>query len=503
MLKPAFAGGSHLSHVTRSSTRGQASSLGANWIGALLVGVACASSPLDTPTVQSGGGADYPSPASDWRGSAGEILSGAIQIPTVNPPGGEALLAEWLAEILEDEDGVETRVIQLEDGSDGRAALWARVRGRGLARPIVLLSHLDTVPAVAAEWTVDPFAGVVGGGFVVGRGALDAKGVTVSHLLTLVALARRARPPARDVILLATPDEEAGGLHGAARVARDRRDLLDDAEYLLTEGGGILPGGAGLPDVWGVAFTEKTPCWMDVIARGLPGHGSIGRADAAPARLVAALARMQSLDADVRVVPEVARMFQALAPLAPLADRDHYQDLRSALSLRPEFRKRFLADPGRAALVRNTALVTTLEAGDIVNVVPAEAHATIDARLLPGDSCADFAARTRQVLGPGVELEVRLAFDAAASPVDTPLMAAIARVALRHEPRGVAIPRVIAGFTDAHWFRELGITSYGFVPRRLRPQETRGVHGPNERISLDNLVLAVDTMLEILDELDR
>ena len=487
--------------ATRSSARRRAASPGTSWIGALLL-VACASSPLSSPTVQPGG-ADYPSPVSGWRGSAADLLSGAIQIRTVNPPGDEALLAEWLSAILEDEDGVETRVVRLEDPDGARAALWARVRGRGRARPIVLLSHLDTVPAVAEEWTVDPFAGVVGGGFVVGRGALDAKGVTVSHLLTLVALARRPDPPARDVILLATPDEEAGGLHGAARVARDRPDLLDDAEYLLTEGGGIIPGGAGQPDVWGVAFTEKTPCWMDVIARGLPGHGSIGRTDAAPARLVAALGRMESLEPEVRVVPAVARMFRALAPLAPLADRDHYLELRGALVIRPDFRERFLSDPGRAALVRNTAVVTTLEAGDIVNVVPAEARATIDARLLPGDSCADFAARTRKVLGPGVELDVRLAFDAAASPVDTPLMAAIARVAERHEPRGVAIPRVIAGFTDAHWFRELGIASYGFVPRRLRPQETRGVHGPNERISLDNLTLAVETMLEILDELDR
>ena len=473
------------------------------WISVAVLGLACASSPLEAPAVRPGGGAEYPTPVPDWRGSAAQILSGAVQIRTVNPPGDEALLAEWLAGILDDQDGVETRVVRLEDPQGPRAALWARVQGRGQGRPVVLLSHLDTVPAVAEEWTVDPFAGVVGGGFVVGRGALDAKGVTVTHLLTLVGLARRARPPARDVILLATPDEEAGGLHGAALVARDRPELLGDAEYLLTEGGGIMPAGSGQPDIWGVAFTEKTPCWMEVVARGLPGHGSVGRVDAAPARLVEALGRLKSQEAEVRVVPAVARMFEALAPLAPLEDRTRYAELRGALALRPEFRERFLADPGRAALVRNTAVITTLDAGDIVNVVPAEARATIDARLLPGDSCADFAARTRAALGPEVELKVRLAFDAAESPVDTPLMDAISRVARRHEPRGVAVPRVITGFTDAHWFRELGITSYGFVPRRLRPQETRGVHGPNERISLDNLTLGVETLLEILDELDR
>ena len=135
-------------------------------------------------------------------------------------------------------------------------------------------------------------------------------------------------------------------------------------------------------------------------------------------------------------------------------------------------------------------------------MVPGSAHATIDARLLPGGSCIDFAERARATLGADVEVRIRLAFDAAESDTDTPLMEAIARVAARSEPRGVALPRVIAGFTDAHWFRELGITSYGFVPRRLRPIETRGVHGPNERISLDNLTLGVETLLEILRELD-
>jgi acetylornithine deacetylase/succinyl-diaminopimelate desuccinylase-like protein len=242
---------------------------------------------------------------------------------------------------------------------------------------------------------------------------------------------------------------------------------------------------------------------MDVVARGLPGHGSVDRPGAAPDRLILALARLSATTNEVRVVPAVAHMFRALAPLAPLSDRDHYLNLRGALALRPEFRERFLADPGRAALVRNTAVVTTLHAGRIVNVVPAEARATIDARLLPGDSCADFAARTRAALGSDVELQVRLAFDAAESPTESALLTAISKVASRHEPRGFATPRVIAGFTDAHWFRELGIASYGFVPRRLRAQETRGVHGPNERISLDNLTLAVETLLEILDELDR
>ncbi len=464
--------------------------------------LACAGTPQIAPAVQPGSDGEYPSPIADWRGSAAEILAGAIRLKTVNPPGDEALLAKWLSRVLEQEDGIESRVVSLEGANSRRAALWARVPGNGSKPPLVLLSHLDTVPADADAWTVDPFAGIVGGGFVVGRGALDAKGVTIVHLLTLVALARRDAPLDRDIILLATPDEEAGGLHGAARVARDRLDLLGGAEYLLTEGGGIQPSVAGQPDLWGVAFTEKTPCWLDVTARGLPGHGSTGGQHAAPARLAEALARLAHLDAPIQVVPSVALMFEALAPLAAEDVRSHFAQLRGALALHPEFRERFLSDPGRAALVRNTAVVTTLRAGESVNMVPASAHASIDARLLPGESCIAFTEQVRRTVGAEVEVEIRLAFDAAESPIDTALMGAIKRVAARQEPPGVALPRVIAGFTDAHWFRGLGITSYGFVPRRLRPIETRGIHGPNERISLDNLTLGVETLVEILEELD-
>jgi acetylornithine deacetylase/succinyl-diaminopimelate desuccinylase-like protein len=465
-------------------------------VATVAVGVSCAG-PGGPPR-----DLDYPAPAEDLAGAAAGLLSRAIQFDTTNPPGDERPLAEWLAEVLERE-GVESRVVPLPDASSRRAAVWARVRGSGRERPVVLLSHLDVVPAEADEWTVDPFAGVVGGGYVVGRGALDAKGVTVSHLLTLVRLLQRGAPLARDVILLATPDEETGGREGAALVARDHPELLDGAEYLLTEGGGILPGTGDEPDVWGVAFTEKTPCWVELRARGLPGHGSTATAEAATPRLLRALRAIEGLEGGVKVVPEVAEMFAAMARFAPAADRRHYLELRGALALNPAFRERFLADAGRAALVRNTAMVTMLSGSDRINVMPSEARAGIDVRLLPGESCPAFVERVRRAIhDPGVEVDVALSFEAAASPTRSPLLDAIARVAERSDPPGVMIPRVIAGFTDAHWFRELGIDSYGFVPRRLRPVESRGIHGPNERIAVDTLVDSVELMIAILEELE-
>ena len=476
------------------------------------------------------------------RAEAARLLAGAIRLPTPNPPGDEAKLATWLAQTLAQVPGVEARVIALGEPGGPRAALWARVRGRerGARRPLLLLSHLDVAPAVAADWAVDPWAGVTGGGYVVGRGALDAKGVTVVHMLTLVALARRAEPPARDIILLATPDEEAGGSLGARLLTRDRIELLGGAEFLLTEGGAIQPalsntrgvGGVGTgvsgssgdggdagggdgadigkagagdaAEIWSVSFTEKTPCWVEVLARGAAGHSSLAARQNASARLVRALSRVQALTFPTRVTPAVQAMFRALAPHAPPPERAHYRNLRAALSTDAVFRARFLADPGRAALVRDTAAVTVLAGSPRVNMQAARAHAHIDARLLPGARarCSAFVARLAdQIADPQVTLRVLLEYEASASPLDSALLRAIERVAARARPRGVVVPRVNAGSGDAHWFREIGIHSYGFVPRRLRPEETRGVHGPNERIAVDNLVLGVTTLLDIVDEL--
>jgi acetylornithine deacetylase/succinyl-diaminopimelate desuccinylase-like protein len=443
-------------------------------------------------------------PIDDLPTAAAEILSRAIRLDTTNPPGNERPLAELFVDVLKSQ-GIESKLVETPEGvsSQGRAAAWGRVPGNGRARPIILLSHLDTVPADAAEWAVEPLAGVVGGGYVVGRGALDAKGVGVAHLMTLVELSRREKPLDRDVIFLATPDEETGGRDGAGWLVAQRKDLLRDAQYLLTEGGGILAGnGDGVP-VWGVSVAEKSPCWLRVTARGTPGHSSAPSADAAVPRLIAALDRVRTMQTEVRVTPEVQRMFEALAPYAADEDREGYAHLSLGLAVDPRFRSRFLSSRGRAALVRNTVTITVLEGAPRTNVAPAEAYAHLDARILPGQRCDVFANGIRAVISdPGVEVEPILAFPSRSSPADTPLFDAIRQAAAEVDPGAVVAPRVIAGFTDAHYFRNLGIVAYGFVPRWLPASESRGVHGPNERISIQNLDRGVKTLVKILEQLD-
>jgi len=465
---------------------------------ALLLGGACAGQPGDERTP------GPPSPRSAGERAA-DVLANAIGVVTVNPPGDEKPLAEYFVRLLRDA-GIEAASIETPPGDSarGRAAAWGRLRGAGRRSPIVLLSHLDVVSADAEAWTTDPFAGNRVDGYVVGRGAVDAKGVAAIHLLTLTELARRGVTLDRDVVFLSTPDEETGGEQGARYLLRERPDLLKGAAYLLTEGGRILVRDEDQRQVWGVAVTEKSPCWLRIVSRGTPGHGSVPPRDAAVPRLIAALERVQRLETPVRVVPEVADMFAYLVPLAPAEDRAGFADLAAAIEMDLAFRSRFLSNRQHAALVRNTLTTTVLEGSSGTNVVPPVATAHLDARLLPGESCAIFTNQIRGILAdPGIEVEPLLDFRSRSSSPDTPLFRAIERVAAASDPRAVTIPRVIAGFTDAHYFREVGITAYGFVPRAHRVDEPRGVHGPDERISIENLDRGVETLIAILEELDR
>ncbi len=433
-----------------------------------------------------------------------EFLAELIRIPTVDPPGDELRLAERVVEQL---TGAGIEALVIETPGAGRAAAWARLPGNGRARPLILLSHLDVVPADPAEWQRDPFAGEIADGFVHGRGALDAKGVTAVHLFAMLELATRELPLDRDIILLATPGEETGGLEGAGYITRERIDLLADAEYLLTEGGSIRPGWRGTlddgaPPMWGITVTEKSPCWLELSTRGTPGHASAPRRDAAVPRLIAALDRVRRVESPIRVLPEVDAMFLALAATAPPDDRAGYVSLANALGEEADFRRRFLANPANAALVRNTLAITTLEGGSKTNVVPAVARAGIDARLLPGERCEDFARGLQDVIAdPQVRIETLLAFPSDSSPSDTDLFRAIERVARREDPEAQVVPRMIAGFTDAHWFRALGIVSYGFVPRWIDSDDASGVHGVDERISIENLDRGVTTTVAIIESL--
>src|SRR2546422_9310673 len=209
----------------------------------------------------------------DWQGLGAEaaaLLSQYIRINTTNPPGNELSAARWFATVLR-RDGVESQIFE---PAPGKANLYARLKGDGSARPLILLNHMDVVLASPEFWRVDPFAGAIREGYVWGRGALDMKGEGIVELLSMIALKRAGVRLRRDIIFLATADEEIGAGVGAGWIAERHPELVREAEFLLNEGGTIRADEAGHVEYVGVGTTEKSPFWLELTARGTAGHGS-------------------------------------------------------------------------------------------------------------------------------------------------------------------------------------------------------------------------------------
>jgi acetylornithine deacetylase/succinyl-diaminopimelate desuccinylase-like protein len=434
----------------------------------------------------------------DWddvAGQAASLLSRYIQIDTTNPPGNETTAARFLARVLE----AEGLRVEVDGAEPTRGNVYTRRPGTGDGSAVVLLHHMDVVPAEEAEWTVPPFAGARRGGFLYGRGSLDCKGTGIAQLMALLLLHRRGETLAHDVVFLGTADEETGGSLGAGWVVRERRRWLDGAAMLLNEGGHIHA--AEGPPVFHVSVAEKAPCWLRLRARGAGGHGSTPPGETAVTRLLAALERVRTHRTPVRVVPAVAEYFAAIAPSRREPERSRFLDLDAALA-DPAFRREFESDPYHHALVHNTITPTVLVGAQKTNVIPAVATADLDCRLLPGEDPDEFVATIRALIDdPDVEIERLLSFAASSSASSGPLIEAIRRVADRELPGSILVPSVTAGFTDSHYFRDLGIPSYGFVPFAQPPEERLRIHGVDERLSVEVLGRAIRFFYELLREL--
>jgi acetylornithine deacetylase/succinyl-diaminopimelate desuccinylase-like protein len=435
---------------------------------------------------------------SDVEKQATEFLSAYIQIDTSNPPGNETAAAQFLAERFR-QAGIDAEIFE---SVPGRGSVLARLKGSGGARPIILLNHLDVVPATTEGWEVPPFSGSVRDGYVYGRGALDCKGPGTIDALALLLLQRTGLQLRRDVIFLGTADEETGGALGAGWMVAHHLARLGDAEFVLNEGGNIeiLPNGAR---AYAVAVSEKTPCWLRLTTSGPAGHGSAPPRQTAVTRLIRALERIRTHAPQIRVTPEVQAYYAAIAGTQSPPRRARYRNLRAALQDK-SFRKEFLQNPHDAALVRNTITPTVLAASTKTNVIPHSASAELDCRLLPGQDPNAFVRSIKQLVDdPTVAVDVLLNFPPSASTTDTALFAA-----LRAQAAGddlPIVPSVLAGFTDSHYFRDKRIASYGFVPFALSEEEDRREHGVNERISTENLrdgTRRLVDLLKILDEHD-
>lgn len=410
-----------------------------------------------------------------------------VRIDTTNPPGNEHQAAAYLARLLRRE-GIE---FQLLVRPEGRTSLYARLRAREpKAGPLVLMHHMDVVPATAEEWQVDPFAGDVRDGALWGRGTVDTKGLGIAHLAAVIDLQRRGVELQRDIVFLAVADEENGGGRGTAWLLDHHGELFEGVDAVFNEGGSNRTV-SGKVRWWGIEVAQKRPLWLRVTATGRTGHASGFNLHSANHQLIDALYGLLQRPLQFRVSPPVRTYFHALAPLqnATMAELyahidDHVGD--SGLT----------APVGSPNSFLDTIQITVLTAGDRINSIPSSAEARIDIRLLPDTDETAFLDDIRRHLGDRVNVEVLLGSPPApASPTDSNVYRRIAQVFGEQAP---VVPAFISGFTDSRYFRLRGIPAYGVWPFALELAELQGIHGFDERISLDRFDAGVELMVELV-----
>ena len=415
-----------------------------------------------------------------------------IRLNTTNPPGNEVQTMRFLARILQQE-GIP---FDTASSAPGRGNIWARLKG-GPKPALVLLHHMDVVPADPKYWDADPFAATVKNGEIYGRGTLDTKTLGIVELEAFLALHRSHTPLDRDVIFMATADEEAGGVFGAQWVVQHHPEAFRGAGFLINEGS--MGSVDGTRQSFAIEVTQKTPFWLKLTTTGKAGHGSTPPPASAVNRLIRALYRLQTYDFAPRVVSAVATYFAAIAPTASPKWKDVLTN-PATLTTDHNALAEFQIDlPELAALVRNTCSITGLQGSNKINVVPPEASALVDCRLLPDQDHEAFLREFTGVLNdPDIKVDKIIDFTTAVTATNTPLYDAIVAVVHRHFPDASIAPSVETGFTDSHWFRDLGIASYGFAPFMVPEAEQSGVHGNNERLSVENIRRGTQMMLEIV-----
>lgn len=414
----------------------------------------------------------------DWKSVGSEALrtlQDYIRIDTSNPPGDVTKAAAFLTAILQREGLTPARY----ESAPGKVIILARLKGTGTGgKPILLLHHMDVVPADRSRWKVDPFSATIQAGEIWGRGAMDMKGLGTAHLYAFLLLKRQRVPLTRDVILMAVPDEEVGGALGTRwMIERHYKEL--DPEYVLDEGGFgsrdlFAPGKL----VYGISVAEKKIVWLKVMAEGVAGHGSQPHDQNPNDRLVRALARLLAIPLPTSSMPVLETLKSKVGMLA----QNKYTN----------------------AIQHSTISLTTLRAGvgepPKVNVIPSVAEATLDCRVLPGTTTAAWLAEIRRVLGdPQLKLEVTYeSDDPVVTPHDTPLYRALEAAVRREHPDAIVSPILIPYGTDSNSFRPRGVKSYGFFPATLSAEIVASMHGDAERAPIAELEKGIRILYEAL-----
>lgn len=441
-------------------------------------------------------------PPINWNAVDEEVithLQNLLRLDTRNPPGNEILAAQYLRAVLEAE-GFECVIV---GPTPERATLITRLKGDGSEAPLLLMGHTDVVAVEPEKWSHGPFSGDIADGFLYGRGALDMKNTVAMELMSMLLLKRQGVPLKRDVIFMAEADEETGGHEGAQWVVEHYPELIR-AEYALNEG-----GGSGLEINGHIYYTvetaEKGSARFKIRTTGDPGHGSVPHENNAIIKLAELLSKVRGKQPPVHFTATLRGYIEGLASAQPseLADllRAVLEDestASAAIDRLPidEHLKRELH-----AMSRNTIAPTMINVGSQINVIPSEAVAYLDSRLLPGQTLDSYLQELHAIFGEDCEIEFVDPSIALEADPASPLFEVIKEVVSVHAPEASVIPTMLTGGTDAKHVSRLGTKVYGFSPELYNGMlGWSGVHGHDERIGVRAMQWGARVMYEIVEK---
>jgi acetylornithine deacetylase/succinyl-diaminopimelate desuccinylase-like protein len=427
-------------------------------------------------------------------------LENLIRINTTNPPGNELAAAKYLAGIL-NQEGIPSETFQ---SVPGRGFLVARLQASALpdpSRALLLMGHLDVVGVDKSKWTVDPFRGITQDGYIYGRGAIDDKGMLAADLTVLIALKRSGVKLNRDIIFLAEGDEEAGGEQGM-KFAVDKYWDKIAAGYAINEGGRVVVKDNKVQYV-GVQVSEKVMANVDVIATGTSGHASIPRKDNPVQHLADAIAKIGTYEPPVDFNSVTRDYFEGLAPLEDEETRKWMSSLDT--SERAERAARWISDhnPIWNAMLRDTVTPTMLQAGVRQNVVPSEARAVLNLRMLPGNLPETLVMKLQQFVNdPQIRFSIEPGAGVAApsSSTTSDLYNTITKVAAQEFPGTTVLPYMSTGATDSDQLRLRSVQAYGLLPFPLTEDDLLRMHADNERVPINSFQKGIEFLYNIVSD---
>src|SRR5713101_6906203 len=423
-----------------------------------------------------------------------EILQQLIRFDTTNPPGNEAECIAYINYLLT-EVGFETNILARDPM---RSNLVARLAGQGNALPLLLYGHIDVVTTENQQWQHPPFEGIEADGYIWGRGALDMKGGVAMMLAAFLRAKAENLHLAGDVILTVVSDEEDGGDYGAKYLVENHADLFKNVRYALGEFGGSTTYIGGRK-FYPIMVAEKRGCHVQAIMRGPGGHGSLPLHGGAMARLGKLLLQLDTQRLPVHITPVTRQMVETVATNLPdpinsvllrLLDPAQTDDILDSLGSYGSF-----FDP----ILHNTVNATIVHGGEKSNVIPSKIVLEMDGRILPGYGSDDLMTELRQLAGDDVEIDLKPAEPAPAEP-DMALFDTLGDILREADPDGVPVPFLLPAVTDARFFTQLGIQTYGFLPMSL-PEGfdfSQTIHAANERIPIAAIDFGTNAIYEVL-----